>query len=390
MDLLRKIKLLFIKEKEKKDETIKEIVQIEELPSKLESKINELMASKKQLKENISKRVSFFEIEINKQITSLKNIDISQRKEYDRIKIIVEENLALYILHLKRTIDNIKEAEKEEVEEYINQLSRILNEFNRVSSMPFEKATILIGDELNSTRAIIRSFIQDFSKIVEENKLIFEKSRLCVALNSLLSESKQLASLHTEMENELSEMNALLKNARIKQGALKKRLLEIKEEEDFKKDNEEKIDYKNKVDSLERKIHDIKGELDLKSLLKKFHHDKKIDSLIRGYMSNFKNALEEDKELRIAGIIENNNKKHLDRLKEIQKTIISLFPPSPTKIDKEIAVLEERIKEGSTRVLELEEDIKNEIKRKEKLSMKLQKINSDLIEKSKRLCQDAL
>ena len=385
MNLLDKIKLIFSKEQEKKGEIIKEIIQLEELPIKLENEINELTKLKRQFKEDILKRISNFEFEINEKIKSLENTDISQRKEYDKIKIIVEENLNLYILYLKRTIHNIKDAEKEETEEYVNRLFHVLNEFNRVSSMPFEKATILIGNELSSTRTVIKSFIQDLNKVVEDNKFIFEKSRLCSALGNLLSESKQLTFLHAEMENKLEEMNVSLKNANEEHDILKNKLSEIKEREDFKEDNQEKIEYRKKLDSLEKEMQAIRRELDLKSLLKKFHHDKKIDQLVRNYINDFKNTLKEDKELKIIDIIESDDKKYFSQLREIQKNMISLNLSSSTKIDKEVALLEEKIKEESAQILNLDENIKSEKKRKEKLSIKLQKIGSDLMEKSELL-----
>ena len=384
MNLLNKIKLIFTSE-QKKGETVKKVIQIEELPSKLESKINELTLLKKQLKEDILKRISIFEIEVNERVKSLENIDISQRKEYDKIKIIVKENLALYISYLKRTVDNLKDADDKEIEEYINRLFFILNEFNRVSSKPFEKAAILTGNELSITRATIKLFIQDINKIVEDNNFIFDKSRLCNTLSNLLSESKKLTLLHTEIEKKLAKMNATLENARIEHDLLKNKLLEIKEGDYFKEDNQEKIDYRNKLDSLEKEIQAIKKELDLKSLLKKFHHDIKIDQLVRNYINDFKNTLKEDKELRIIDIIENDDKKYISKIKEIQDTIIYLNPITTTKTDQEIALLEEKIKEESMHILNLDDNIKNEIKRKEKLSMKLQKISSDLMEKSRLL-----
>ena len=169
------------------------------------------------------------------------------------------------------------------------------------------------------------------------------------------------------------------------QDVLKSKILEIKKEDDFKRDNQEKADYRNKLDYLENDIWNIKRELDLKTLLKKFHHDKKIDQLVRNYVNDFKNAIIEDKELKIIDILEGNDKKYASKLKEVQKTLIYLHPPSPTKVGKEIAFLDEKIKESSAYVFNLENSIKNEIKRKEKLSVKLQKINSDLIEESKLL-----
>ncbi|MEK6792783.1 MAG: hypothetical protein AABX96_05250 [Nanoarchaeota archaeon] len=385
MDLLNKIKLIFTGEQEKRDKVIKEIIHIEELPSILESKINELTVLKEQLKNEISKKVSCFEVEANKKIMSLEYIDISQRKEYDKIKLIVEENLKIYILYLKRTINNIKDVNGESTEEYINRLFRTLNEFNRISSRPLEKATILIGDELGSTRAMVRLFIQNINQIVADNKFIFEKNNLYNFLSKLLSESKKLTLLDIEMKNNLSKINAILENCMKEQDVLKSKILEIKKEDDFKRDNQEKADYRNKLDYLENDIWNIKRELDLKTLLKKFHHDKKIDQLVRNYVNDFKNAIIEDKELKIIDILEGNDKKYASKLKEVQKTLIYLHPPSPTKVGKEIAFLDEKIKESSAYVFNLENSIKNEIKRKEKLSVKLQKINSDLIEESKLL-----
>ena len=385
MDLLNKIKLIFTGEQEKRDKVIKEIIHIEELPSILESKINELTVLKEQLKNEISKKVSCFEVEANKKIMSLEYIDISQRKEYDKIKLIVEENLKIYILYLKRTINNIKDVNGESTEEYINRLFRTLNEFNRISSRPLEKATILIGDELGSTRAMVRLFIQNINQIVADNKFIFEKNNLYNFLSKLLSESKKLTLLDIEMKNNLSKINAILENCMKEQDVLKSKILEIKKEDDFKRDNQEKADYRNKLDYLENDIWNIKRELDLKTLLKKFHHDKKIDQLVRNYVNDFKNAIIEDKELKIIDILEGNDIKFASKLKEVQKTLIYLHPPSPTKVGKEIAFLDEKIKESSAYVFNLENSIKNEIKRKEKLSVKLQKINSDLIEESKLL-----
>lgn len=385
MGLLNKIKLIFAGRQEEKETIVREIITLEELPYKLESKINELTALKKQLKEHISKRISFFETEINEKIVSLEKIDISNRKEHDRIKIIVKDNLDIYISHLKRTLNNIKEADKEGVDEYIARLFRILNEFNKASSKPFEKATILIGEELSSTRMIIISFSQDINKIIEDNKFIFDKGGLCNSISNLLSGSKRLTSLHTEIENKLLEMKTSLEDAEKERDILKDKLLRIKEGDDFKKDNQDKTDYRKRADYLENEIQAIKRGLDFKLLLKKFHHDNKMDKLIRRYMDDFKDALINDKELRIIGAIEDNNTIGLLNLKEIQDTIISLTPLSPSKIDMEIASLEEEIKEKSRHIIGLENNIKNELKMGEKLSMKLQELNLDVMENSKLL-----
>ena len=87
-------------------------------------------------------------------------------------------------------------------------------------------------------------------------------------------------------------------------------------------------------------------------------------------------------QLKIIDVINSNDKKLISQLKEIRNTLISLHPLSPTKTDKEIALIEEKMKERIAHMLNLESSITKEIKIKEKLSTKLQKINSDLMEKA--------
>lgn len=384
MGLLSKIKLFFTEEKE--EETVKEIITMEELPSRLEEKINELAELKKKIKDQISNRVSSFEIKVNENIVSLENVDISQRKEYDQIKIIVRENLALYISHLKRAIVNIKDAEKkEEVERYLSDILYTLKDLSKASSRPFERATILIGNELSSTKETINLFIRDINKIAEDTAFIFEKSRQCAALSSLLSESKQIALLCAEAEERVSEMNASLEYSKQAHELSKKKLSEMKECDDFKASTQDKIDYNKKLDSLGNEIDHIKGRLNLKRALKKFHHDKRKDQLIRSYITNFKDTLKEDRELKITDMLEEDNKEYLSRLKEIQESMFSLIPPAQSKIELDTLFLEETIKKDILSMFNLEENIQGEMKRKEKLSVKLQKINADLREESKLL-----
>ena len=177
--------------------------------------------------------------------------------------------------------------------------------------------------------------------------------------------------------------NINLENDNVELDIINNKLSEIKETDSFKEDTQEKLDHRNRLSFLESEIQTINERLKLKLLLKKFHHDKKIDELVRNYINNFKNALKEDKELRIIDILDEDNKELTSKLREIQNTLISLRPLSPTKIDREIELIEEKIKENITHILNLENGIKNEKKGKEKISVRLQKINSDLIKESK-------
>src|SRR3990172_2327936 len=95
MSFLDKIKNLFEDRTEPEAEKISHI-SISELPAKVESLMNNKQELNQKLKKQIKERISKFETESGNAIKSLANIDLSKRKEYERIKLIVRDNLNLY------------------------------------------------------------------------------------------------------------------------------------------------------------------------------------------------------------------------------------------------------------------------------------------------------
>ena len=177
MSLLDSFKKIFKKE-DKTSKNINEVITLEKLYLKVEDKIKENSEKSKQLKNNIINRINQFNSEITLHLDILENLDISNRKEHDKIKLVVTENLNIYVDQLKKLINNLKDIENLEFKEGVNKLYFIINEFDRKSRHSFEKATILIGKELQNVKITINNFKRDLNNIVGETRILFEEKEV--------------------------------------------------------------------------------------------------------------------------------------------------------------------------------------------------------------------
>src|SRR3989304_4493949 len=98
MSFLDKIKKLFEESPEPEIEKIS-YISLSELPAKVESLASNRQARNQKLKKQIKERISQFEKEAESAVKSLMNVDLSKRKEYERIKLAVQENLNLYAVY---------------------------------------------------------------------------------------------------------------------------------------------------------------------------------------------------------------------------------------------------------------------------------------------------
>ncbi len=376
MGFLNKIKLIFTNKQEKNDET-KETIQIEELPTKLENKIHELTKLKKQLKEDILKRISSFESEINERIISLENIDISKRKEYDKIKLIVTENLSLYTVQLKRLVNNLKNIKDLETKESVSKLFFILNDFNKVSQVPFEKVTILIGKEMQAVRETINNFIKDIDKIANYKEL-FEKTEISNKLSFLLSELKKNKLYEEELKKKREELYEELKRKDEECCMVKQRTDSVKNSLDYKEDMQKKEEHEEKLKKLEDELQLLKQKINFKLLAKYFHHDNKKIQIIKDYANNFKSCIKNDNDLRIVDFVKEAQGIEFGSLEELRKKIIDYSDQLITPTDKDITVFEENLKELDFSIIGVKVNIDNESKKMERVIAKREKIISEV------------
>jgi len=371
LDSLKKI----FKEEEKiiKDKKL-DIVPFEQIYSIVDEKIKEHSKKNEQLKEEIIGRITQFETEIISSIAVLESIDISDKKEHEKIKLIVAENLSLYVTQLKRLAYNLKNIHDLDAKPCMDKLFHIWNGFNKDSHTPFEKATILIGKELETAKLILKSFIKSISDLAANNKQFFEEIEITARLNSMLQETKKNNSFEHEIDLNIESLKQYLEKIKIEDGTIRKKIFDIMESQKYKEDTEKKDSRKNKMDELENEIQSMKQKINLKLLAKHFHHDERKSQIIKDYSNNFKLALEDDSNLELMEFIKSAHGTEFETLKELKLKISEFSKPFVTETDKEITNLENNIKRLELRAAKTNSDIEDNEKKKNKLDIKKKSI----------------
>jgi len=384
MSWLNSLKKIFKKE-DKNSKNINEVVTLEQLNLKIEDKIKENSKKSNQLKNDIINRINQFNTEIKSQIEILENVDISKRKEHDKIKLIVKENLIIYINHLKNLINNLKNIENLEFKEGMNKLFFILNEFDRKSHNSFEKVTILIGKELKTVKESLNNFMRNLDNVIRDSKTFFEEIEDCNKLNFMFLGLKQIKNYEEDLNKKIEVFNEEIKTKNKEKELIKQKIERIKNSEEFKRDLNEKYIHEEKINELENELRLIKQKINFKLLVKYFHHDNKKSLIISEYANNFKSSIKDDEELKIFELVKEVQGIELNSLHDLRNRIIDSKDQVITQTDKDIALLETNLKELDFNLLVIKSYIKSETKKMDRITIKKDKIIMEIKDLSKSL-----
>ena len=148
------------KKKQQSTEIKEEKAQIsfKDLKQKLEEQESKESDEIKTLKIQVNEKVLEFINKLKSNILVLREINLDKKRENEKLKLVVLENLNFYIQSLEKLVENLININPEE-KDYLDSLSNIINNFTKNSTNYFEKATILIGDELGHTKLMIKTFV---------------------------------------------------------------------------------------------------------------------------------------------------------------------------------------------------------------------------------------
>lgn len=371
MSFLEKIKKIFSPEELKK-EPVK--INFEGL----ESKIKEIEEETKKELDSIHLKIrgdaNELALELSEGIDRLVKINIEEKKENEKIKNIVRENLNLYISYLKKFTEDLKKIEVDE--NFLRKIATIFENFKTISKNSYEKATILIG-ELGETQQIIKKFSGSFNDLLIENKHIFEKRKNIESINDLMARRSVEIKSNEDLNSSLKDLQKRKEEFEDRKIEEEGNLDQIKRDEEYIKflKEEEKKERENL--EIGKEIVRIKKEIDLRILAKHFHPDKKASQLIQKYLEDFKEALEQDSNLEICRLIkESNENSNTAQIKSLRERI--------QKRKSEESDMEKKIREKNEQITKILNDIRyleNEIlQEREKIKKIEEKIHEQKLE----------
>jgi len=375
----------FLKKKKQELESLeKEKVKFEDITSWISKKRESEKIKEKQVLSQIKEVIFELIQELNEKSEILAKVDISKRKEDPRLKEVVIDNLEKYkdsINQLIEKLEIVKEKQHSELNIFINEINKILEDFQKRSKSSYERATILIGKELGDIKETLSNFFRSLNRIISENESILIHLRILKTIEQNLNE---LDNVRKEKEIILTSLKSLKESQlelETKKGQVEKQIETRKKSNEYFNEKEKKHLALEKKKEIEKNILKLKNFVDFKYLEKIHHTNPKKMNVIKSYENDFNQILEkENKELfdlineqdkgkdktsDITSQIENINQE----LKEIN-TLLG------TKDSLEI--IEAEIKNLNSSINEIESEELRNIKRTETLEENINSIKKEI------------
>lgn len=376
-------KKIFSEKEEKKQETIS-IAELEPFIARMKKSLEESeKSSLNSIKSNLTELIG----ELESHVKVLEKIRLEDKKEEQRIKIIVKENLFLFIKYLKVYIEKLKNVREEN---FLKNISSILSEFSKKSEASYQKATILIGKEMGNVKESISRFVASSKRIIEENKENLASLEIIKDIEKKIKLLEEAKNSKSEIESKIHELELRKKDKNEAVNILEEEVHKIKQSESYRANIKRKEENENKKQEIKKEVNKLRESIDFKHLAGIFHTNEKKMSLVKYYSENFSQALESDsgeslieilKEINYNKEIENKiqaltaRKKEVDSFNQVNETkdieaSITKIKSESELVDNEKSRLEKALEKQDT----LKKSLINEIKRE------LEKININLTE----------
>ncbi len=371
----------FFRKKEKVEEVEVRKISPSEMDLFVEKELKKEELKIGEIRKGVDEKIGNFISSLSGQIEMLKLIDLKDRKENERLKIITLENLNGYVSHLNRLVDSFKKIDnKEGMAHYFLKIESLINDFGKNSYKNHMKATILIGKELDQVQETIRIFFSEVRNVFQKNKEVIERVKYADELKVL--KKNLFESEHTL--GELKRTTSLLEKEREKiveeKTKREKEISLFRESEEFKDMIKKREKVKGDMRKLEKDVDNLKKKIDLKALLKQFHEIEKKRELVRGYRESFLRSLERDENLEIIGLGSFGEEVE-EEMRRMREEIVRLREEGKlNSVEKKEAFLERLAEKGDSEILK---KIEEENKKLKRFNMKRDVIQEEILEKSK-------
>ncbi|MCU0642295.1 MAG: hypothetical protein MUF61_01795 [archaeon] len=377
MSFLDKIKK-FLQEEEKPKEEKIEVIPQKELQDKVNSLVKSVKERNSEIKKQVKERSLQFSRDAENAIKTLEKIDLSRRKEYEKMKVVVLQNRDTYISCLNKFIKDIRKIEESDTVTHFNKIMIALNEFGKASHMPYEKATILIGKEMAASRDTVKQFAKDVSDIGQNNRALFEETKFVERLSSSFEELKQSEALEEDIQKTLAKLNLKIKDREIDKEALEKEKIAIKESKSCQEDMQKKENQRAEHSKIRGELERLRQRIDFKALSRTYHHDPKKAELIKSYSRNFVDTLQNDENLSIIPLVHESQSADIFELKELKSRLTQTESQMITETESRLSDLDSRLRSIDMEKSAISSSISEETKKLEKLKAKKEKILLDI------------
>lgn len=321
-----------------------------------------------ELKTNVN---SFIE-KLETYVQDLKKLNIENYSSEEKEKSIILGNKESFLNQLKILIKNLKELnyKQSSTNELVQEIDSLLDEFDKKSSLAFQKLSFFIGDVIAKLSKSISSFSKWLNHFKKINESLLQANRYLENLEQIEKEISKKTNASNSIEKEIRDANNKLAGLNNDIKSIKSSIKEFLKSDTYLKIQKEK----KRLDSLNKEytklLNSLKELIDTKSLANSFHSLPKEMSIIHELKEDFFNAIEKHSK-EILGMLKDPEKERvsstLERISELKdeekeiKEFISLN-------DKESELRDEETKINAN-IAEIKEETNKLEKKKEQIAI---------------------
>jgi len=352
--------------KKKQTQENKQEIKFEDIGNWIYSEKERINLGQQAPKKQIEYALKILIEEIELGLPALKKIDLKERKEHERAKLIVLENLDKFTHLLEKLIQDLKVISEESLEKLVNKINLTFSKFDKQSSMHFQKATFLVGKELELIQQKVSKFFSEFNKTIKENEMGFKRGKLVLEIDGELSKFKKEEKIEEEILLIIKSIEKDINQSEKKIKEHDKKINLFKNTEEYVKQSKNKNELENLKKDLVKQINSLKDSIDFKLLSGIYHSIETKMKVIKEFKEDFKEALEKygkNEFLELINIKEINQeaiKRKIENIEEIKEKInqFNLNEDITEELEKELNYLKNEIKDKEIEILENEKKIR--------------------------------
>lgn len=313
----------FFRKKKKAEPVVKaERLKLSELDSWVYKRKEELETKEKNLLKEIKTTLHGIISELGQEKDTLKQVNVDGKKAEEKIKFVVKENLEKYIYYLEKLLERLNSIDGDSREKAIGDINSAFSDFNKRSSMNYEKATFLIGKELGNIKETIRKFFRNLEKTLKDNQEIIDALKIINSVKGEIEKIEEIESVKIEIEKKNREYSK--KTESIKKDVLfrEQEIGKIKESKEFAEEEGKKRELQKKEEELEESVEGLRKIIDFKALANFYHSFEKEMRIVKNYKDNFKQSFQKTQGTDLLNLLAESKMQYnniLEKMKEIEE-----------------------------------------------------------------------
>ncbi len=255
---------------------------------------------------------------LKKCIDNIENFNWEKIKEKERVKMIVQENLESYLVRLKKVVYDLENLES--FDKMKDELTAVFSDFDKRAGMNYQKASILVGKELEGVNENVGNFFREINKLQNENSELFRNLEVVFNVKEKLGKFRESEKVILEIDEEIKSVEEKITDLREEIKDYEMKIEEIKKSEKYL----EELKKKEKLNKLEKnfqnKLSNLKSATDFKELTRVWHKNNLEMKIVKKYNKDFGEMLNKDEEEIFKKLIMSLDNKDLliDKLAEIK------------------------------------------------------------------------